>query len=209
VTCAPSPGARLLAQTVDPDGQLGGVRRAVLAERLIRMSNPDANGCRIFSGAGRGSGYGAVKVGRRTMDAHRAAFLVFVGPIPDGELVCHTCDVRRCIEPSHLFPGTHKTNHDDMVAKGRRVPGEAISRRCIERGTRPPVVQKLTNEQVAEVRASVARGESRKAVAERFGVCVSTVTKIANGKHRPPVDHAALDATAELHAADALGKGDA
>lgn len=53
---------------------------------------------------------------------HRAAYIEAYGEIPDGKLVCHHCDTPRCIEPTHLFVGTHADNMHDMIRKGRQRP---------------------------------------------------------------------------------------
>jgi hypothetical protein len=53
------------------------------------------------------------------MRAHRAIYKLFIGDIPKGLMVCHSCDVRNCINPKHLFIGTAKDNTKDMMNKGR------------------------------------------------------------------------------------------
>jgi hypothetical protein len=53
------------------------------------------------------------------MRAHRYSYQAFKGQIPDGMQVCHTCDVRNCVNPEHLWIGTNQDNFDDMVKKGR------------------------------------------------------------------------------------------
>jgi hypothetical protein len=53
------------------------------------------------------------------MKAHRYAYTIFLGPIPDGKCVLHKCDNPSCVNPDHLFTGTAKDNTHDCYAKGR------------------------------------------------------------------------------------------
>jgi hypothetical protein len=79
----------------------------------------DVTGCWIWVGGLVNGGYGAFRLGSKILRAHRVAFELFKHSIPNGKLVMHKCDVRRCINPEHLFLGSHKDNTQDMLAKNR------------------------------------------------------------------------------------------
>lgn len=83
------------------------------------------SGCRIWLGAvNKVSGYGLIGTGRKLISTHRAAWEEAYGTIPDGLCVLHRCDIRCCINPSHLFLGGHLENSHDAIAKGRAATGE-------------------------------------------------------------------------------------
>lgn len=78
------------------------------------------DGCWRWTGATNGKGYGQVTVDGVHYLAHRIAYSLAKGSVPDGLLVCHHCDNPICVRPSHLFVGTHRDNAHDMIKKGRR-----------------------------------------------------------------------------------------
>lgn len=88
-----------------------------LTQLLARVQKQE-DGCWLWQGGLR-SGYGRLKVKGRLVTAHRLSYEVHIGPIPEGMLVCHTCDVRNCVNPAHFFLGTYKDNSDDKWNKGR------------------------------------------------------------------------------------------
>lgn len=80
-----------------------------------------ADGCWPWVGARSSSGrYGALAVHGKTQGAHRVSWAIHHGPIPDGMHVLHKCDNPICVNPSHLFLGSHLENMADMTSKGRR-----------------------------------------------------------------------------------------
>lgn len=96
-----------------------------MSERLLGKCIPEPNtGCWLWTACLTPQGYGKLTVQHRTVVASRAAYEAFIGPIPPDMFVCHRCDVRACINPSHLFVGTRQDNMDDMVRKGRSPLGE-------------------------------------------------------------------------------------
>lgn len=98
-----------------------------LAERLVARLVRTENGCLEFQGARDSKGYCRLAVGgeagtfkpRKTVLAHRAAWELANGPIPDGMNVLHECDNPPCCDVKHLFLGTIADNNADMRAKGR------------------------------------------------------------------------------------------
>ena|ERR1035437_1750037 len=102
------------------------------SEKLDRCSIPEPNsGCLIWTGSIRENGYGQISLSKndpirqttntkgRMFAAHRVSFELANGPIPDNLSVLHRCDNRLCINPDHLFLGTHNDNMVDMMSKGR------------------------------------------------------------------------------------------
>ncbi len=154
-----------------------------LRERLDARSVPGPGGCRVWILHTCG-GYGVIKWKGRMTKAHRLSWEEENGPIPKGMLVCHRCDVRACINPAHLFLGTHIDNNADRDAKGRQAKGELHARR-IRSGIMSPAKgernakAKLTAEQVMAI-----RGDCRlqRVIADDYGVHKSHISNIVTRK---------------------------
>jgi len=143
-------------------------------KKVDKSGGPDA--CWPWMAGRNKGGYGQIRAGGlssgqvRVVRAHRVAWELAHGDIPDGLCVCHRCDNRPCVNPAHLFLGTHTDNIRDRHTKGRsaRQPGEAHGG------------AKLT---AAEVVAIMASTEPMSVVAARYAVCRQTISNIRNGKN--------------------------
>lgn len=137
-------------------------------DRLQRIGD-----CWIDQGATDRDGYGQIEFGGTSYKAHRFAFMLANGPIPDGLQVLHNCpdgDNPRCCNPAHLWLGTQADNMRDMARKGRARRGEARSY--------------LTNEMVLEIRARYAAGGvTTEQLGKCFGLSKSSISRIVRREY--------------------------
>jgi hypothetical protein len=119
-----------------------------LKEKLLQSTVKSKKGCWEWIGGSRGNGYGAIKHEGKVIDTHRVSYMVYKGKIPEGLLVCHTCDNTSCVNPNHLFLGTYSDNAQDCLRKGRMVIPEGHQ---FEKGHKP-LNRKLSDKKVKEVR---------------------------------------------------------
>jgi len=131
-----------------------------------RVDKSYDNGCWKWAAGKNGDGYGVIRVNGRMESAHRVSWVIHnKKDIPKGMTVCHTCDNPPCINPSHLFLGTHFDNMRDMAEKGRanKPIGEKNGR------------NKLTEKEVIEI--FYAKGVYR-IIGAKYGITRSLVGQI-------------------------------
>lgn len=146
--------------------------------RFWSKAKKSVHGCWEWQGALQENGYGVFNTGRgKTESAHRYAYRLTFGHIPDGMVIMHSCDNRRCVRPDHLKLGTYKENNHDAIDKGRM-------RYSPRRGEGHPN-SKLTEEQVRLMRSWWAKrkqctGVTLESLARYFGVGRGTVMKVVH-----------------------------
>lgn len=123
------------------------------------------SGCWIWIGSESNVGYGRFwrKKTKSHIYAHRLSFILNKGSIPDEMYVCHKCDNRLCVNPDHLFLGSHIENIKDMVLKGRQSKG-------IKNGH-----SKLSLSDVKDIRTS---NDTNSSLAKRYNVNPSTISRV-------------------------------
>ena len=144
-----------------------------LASKATRVGE-----CLIMNNVPNSSGYALVCHDGKRVTAHRLSFSLTKGPIPGGKKILHTCDVKPCIEPAHLFSGTSKDNTDDMRAKGRMAMGKAAA-------PKKPAT-KLTAENVLDIRTS---DKSSNELAQQFNCTLSNICYIRRNETWKEAQH--------------------
>jgi hypothetical protein len=143
------------------------MRKSIKERFDQRISSEPSSGCWLWTGGTDKNGYGRMWVASRMVQAHRVAWSLYRGPIPDGYVVCHICDCPPCCNPEHLFVGTRQDNIADMVGK-RRHPRRETAGMAV-----------LTPTAVADIQA---RRLSAKDYASLYGVSARLVYYIWRGE---------------------------
>lgn len=136
------------------------------------------DGCWLWNGTRTSAGYGQVRFipgPRNPFEvAHRIAWKLTHGEIPDGLYVCHRCDNPPCVRPDHLFLGTPRDNAMDCINKRRHRPA---------RGEAKVSQVKFRNEDVVDIRARYqAGGVTMQDLADEFSVSLTTIFNVIQRK---------------------------
>ena len=113
-------------------------------------------------------GYGCFKVNSIKTLTHRFSYELKNGHIPEGMCICHKCDNPSCVNPSHLWLGTHQDNMKDRNMKDHNIKGSAHS------------VSKLTEQQILEIRNIININQTE--IAKLYGVSKALISLIKNNK---------------------------
>lgn len=128
--------------------------------RFLSYVQKVEDGCWIWRGTLTRRGYGKLSFKKnKSAIASRVAYELFCGPISEGKIVCHACDIPSCVNPDHLWSGDHLENMMDMTEKGRQH-------------------SKLTNVQVFKIRQLWENGWSQKKIMDLYNVSSGNLSNI-------------------------------
>lgn len=150
-------------------------RRGEVQEFVVFAAANPRMACREWPYRRNADGYGGVRWRGKWERAHRVVWEVASGqPVPPGLCVLHSCDNPPCVNPSHLFAGTKKENHQDMVRKGR----QGDQRQSERQGAAHPMAR-LTEDQAVAVALD---NRPQRQVAAQYGISRSLVGQIRRGE---------------------------
>lgn len=142
-----------------------------LAYFEVRSEKDKVTGCWIWKLKIDSWGYGQFgDVDRRIRSAHRGAWEAAEGSIPEGKCICHRCDNPACVNPAHLFLGTHADNTRDKVLKGRQSKGSSNGQ------------PKMVERDVSIIKTLLTLGVQQRRLAKLHGVSENTISLIKLGR---------------------------
>lgn len=151
----------------------GHTKRRPLEDRFWeKIDKRGADECWPWLASDGQDGYGQLRVGKRIEKAHRISYMLHYGPIPENMEVCHECNNPPCVNPTHLFLGTHLENMRDMAEKGRSTLGNP----GLSGETHPNA--KLNETQVKQIREMAHAQTAYCVIARQFHVSEALIRKI-------------------------------
>jgi hypothetical protein len=149
-------------------------QRRLISERFFEKVEKTSN-CWNWMGALSSKGYGYFWLENKMELAHRISWILIHGYIPEGFEVMHECDNPKCVNPDHLFLGTHAQNMADMKNKNRAGRNWRKGSQCAH--------AKLDEEQVKKIIHEIKLGRAHINLAHEFGVSRTAITAIATGRN--------------------------
>lgn len=148
------------------------MKRTIETRFLGKVRKTEA--CWLWVGGISTASYGNFHVYGMNWTAHRYAYELYVAKITDASHVLHKCDNRRCVNPEHLYLGTHADNMRDTAIRNRHPPQHGELN----------YAAKLTNNQVDEIRVTLTKGVRGGVIAKLFNVSDATISTIKHNKIR-------------------------
>ena len=136
----------------------------------LKVAIRNNNECWNWKASIKPNGYGQFRLKEKIKYAHRTAWELTNGKIPDDICILHYCDNPKCCNPNHLFLGTHQDNIADRVAKGRTARGSKHYK------------AKLTEDNVKDIKKLLSNGILQKRIAKIYSVTSSIICDINRGK---------------------------
>jgi len=147
-----------------------------LKKRLLSHVRKTANGCWECNLAKVGIGYAKMTISGKSFRAHRVAYELFKGEIPEGMFILHDCDNPSCVNPEHLHLGTQTENMRERSQRGRAPTAEKNHN------------TKLTEEKAARIKNSLRSGVGIRKLSREYGVARNAISNIRDGRAWAYVD---------------------
>lgn len=155
---------------------------------FTKVGEPTTFGCTEWVACRNRQGYGEVTIEGRLYKAHRVSWRIHKGPVPQDMLVLHKCDNPPCVNPDHLFLGTHADNAIDCKIKGRSPDNSGEKHYLWGKKHSNPATSdtvpssKIKSKNIPDIIKRLANGETQASVAKSYEVRQSAIAAIASGR---------------------------
>lgn len=151
-------------------------KKIVPIDRLLSKIKKEENGCWIWLAGKDKDGYGLIDIDGDSVRSHRYSYCYYNNidykTLIKNDFILHKCDIPSCVNPDHLFKGTHKENMNDKVIKNRQIKGEGVN------------TSKLTYDDVKLIREELKVDTSLgryKRIGDKYNISYYAISKIDRG----------------------------